>query len=68
MYYNAATLLIQPPGVTSVADIAEFKSEKARRNKIVNYVVLLSLFAANIISFVCLIIGKELPTRVSDKS
>lgn len=62
MYYNAATLLIQPPGITSAADIAEFKNEKARRNKIMNYIVLVSLFSANIISFVCLFKGGSLPT------
>ncbi len=64
MYYNAATYLIQPPGVTSQTDIAEIKNEKARRNKVINYTVLISLFSLNLISFIFLVKGGSLPTNI----
>lgn len=64
MYYNAASMLHHPPGVTNPAELAEFRNQTAFRNKAMNRVVISLMVGLNLLCVGCLLKGKALPNNI----
>lgn len=64
MYYNAASMLQHPTGVTNAADLAEFRNKTAFRNKVINRVIITLIICLNLFCVGCLLKGGALPNNI----